>query len=350
MIANLRLQGFRSYADASFEFEPGVNIIVGPNGSGKTNLLESILVLAQGMSYRVKDTELLGYDQPWSRLDALSATETRSVKLELQASGSVKKSYVINDQPFVRLGLNKTIPVILFEPNHLQLLIGSPDLRREYMDQLLEQTEPGFGQLRRHYRRALTQRNSLLKHGTSGASQLFAWNIRLSQLGGQIAEKRLGLMTQINEQLEALYIELAQKPASVQLHYKSSCSTANYGSSLLHKLEQATELDMQRGFTAYGPHRDDWWIELNDHPAETTASRGETRSLLLALKIIEMRIVESIRNQPPLLLLDDVFSELDGARRKALTEALKDHQTFITTTDADVVIGHFLDNCNVIAL
>lgn len=349
MITDIRLQNFRSYEDNSFEIDPGVNIIVGPNASGKTNLLESILVSCHGSSYRVRDADLVQFDKPWARIDAGTPEGTRTVKLIYEPSGSVKKEYVISDQPFKRLSLQKQIPVVLFEPNHLQLLASSPDLRRDYLDSILEQFTPGFVTLRIQYRRALAQRNRLLKQGfEAGASLLFAWNIRLSQLGGQIATHRMNLVARISEQVEQLYRDISHTNADVSVMYVSGCLTDQYSSDMLHKLEQSTKQDFERGFTTYGPHRDDMRIMLKGKLLHEAASRGETRTMLLALKTIEMRIVEEARGKKPILLLDDVFSELDGARRKALTEVLQDYQTFITTTDADVVVEYFLDKSHVI--
>ena len=330
MITDIRLQQFRSYQDSSFEIGTGVNIIVGPNASGKTNLLEAILVSCLGGSYRVKDADLVQFGAPWARIDAGTPDGSRTVKLVKDPAGLVKKDYVILDQPLKRLLLPKTIPVVLFEPNHLLLMASPPELRREYIDGILEQLTPGYATLRKQYKRALSQRNRLLKNGSEiGGSQLFAWNIRLSQLGGEIARSRISLVDIIAKDIQNLYHGLSHR---------------------LHKLEQSTEKDFMRGFTSYGPHRDDMQIKLNGKLLHEAASRGETRTMLLALKILELRIIEESRNQPPILLLDDVFSELDGARRKALTEILSGYQTFITTTDADVVVEHFLNNCNVIPI
>lgn len=350
-IVDVRLQNFRSYKDDSFEIDPGVNIIVGPNASGKTNLLEAILVNCLGSSYRVKDAELVGFNKPWARLDMRTDQGTRTVKFMVESDNMVTKAFVINDQPLKRLMLQKTLPVVLFEPNHLQLLTGSPDLRREYIDNLLEQLVAGYATTRRQYKRALAQRNRLLKQGQAQAgSQLFAWNIRLSQLAGEIVQRRVQLISDLSNGLEKLYRELSHSKAKVSLRYVSACNIDQYSSDMLHKLEVHTERDFERGFTSYGPHRDDMEITLNGKSLQEAASRGETRTMLLAVKIQEMKLIENTRDQKPVLLLDDVFSELDGARRKALTEVLRNYQTFITTTDADVVVEHFLGNCNVIPL
>jgi DNA replication and repair protein RecF len=351
MITDLRLQQFRSYLDSSFEFSSSVNIIVGPNASGKTNLLEAVLVAARGSSYRAKDLELIAFNKPWARLEAHGLdNETRRVFIE-QSGERAQKQFKINDQEFKRLGLVRSIPVVLFEPNHLQLLTGAPEHRRNFLDDILEQTQPGFSGLRRQYRRILAQRNALLKSGQRmPVDQLFVWNVRLSEFGEQIAQARSRIVVDMNNRITELYQALAQVPAEVSVEYQSMVIPERYATELLHKLEAHTDADFERGFTAHGPHREDMLVLLNNHPAPETASRGETRTLLLVFKMIEAILLEQARGHRPLLLLDDVFSELDGRRRQALTKFLQPYQSFITTTDADVVIQHFTESANIIPL
>jgi DNA replication and repair protein RecF len=344
---SLRLQHFRSYIDESFEFEPGVNIIVGPNASGKTNLLEAILVLSRGVSYRAKDLELIQFNEPWARLDShLLTGGERTLKLTREPAA---KHYEIDEKNYQRLTLNHTLPVVLFEPNHLQLLAGGPERRRNYLDDLLEQLRPGYGTLRRQYRRTLAQRNALLKRpGVLAPTLLFPWNVRLSQLAGQLVRARSGLAQAVQGVFPALYTDLSQAGTTVALAYAAQGPTEAYESFLLHKLEVEAELDRQRGFTGGGPHREDFVVTFDGHPAAETASRGEVRTAMLALKTSELQLLREARGSTPLLLLDDVFSELDGKRRHALTAHLSDYQTFITTTDADVVVRHFTGMANVI--
>jgi DNA replication and repair protein RecF len=350
MLNTIRLQNFRSYADDSFELGHGVNIIVGPNASGKTNLLEAVLVVARGGSYRAKDSELIRFDTPWARVEATSQEYERVVKLEWQ-NDVVKRSFEINEQVFQRLSMQKTVPTVLFEPNHLTLLTGSPEQRRNFLDDLIEQTVSGFGTTKRVYRRVLSQRNALLKKGYHVASsQVFVWNLRLSELGGRIAAERCKLIDAINQHATDTYQGLSNAKATVSFVYDSACSKDQYETSLLRALEKNLERDCLLGFTSAGPHRDDMRVVLNGRPAEETASRGETRTVVLMLKIIELQLLAEARSTTPLLLLDDVFSELDGKRRHALTTYLQSYQTFITTTDADLVVKHFTDACNIIAL
>lgn len=340
-LSSIRLQNFRSYSDASFEFDPGVNIIVGPNGSGKTNLLEAVLVSCTGSSYRARDLDLVQFDKPWARLDSQFEKHYRIVKMIIDAS-SVSKTFELDGKIFKRLGAERTVPVVLFEPNHLQLVSRGPSQRRDYFDDILGRTHPGFKTLSTRYHRTLAQRNSLLKQDPArAAGQLFAWDVRLSQLGSQIVQARLGLIDDINKSITKDYSSIASKRTKVELAYQTRVNKTNYSSQLLSKLQSSAPADFARGFTGYGPHREDITVYLNGQPAALTASRGEMRSLLLALKIFELKLVETVRGQKSLFLLDDVFSELDGKRRKHLVGHLKGRQTIITTTDAEAVLEYF---------
>ena len=350
MITDLRLQNFRSYKDGSFKFNSGVNIIVGPNASGKTNLLEAILVLARGNSYRVRDNELINFGQPWARLDEINESGSKRI-IKINTEPLLTKTYEIDNQVFKRLSLAHSLPVVLFEPNHLQLFAGGPERRRDYLDDLLEQTTTGYSTTRRHYKRALAQRNSLLKQGHgSNANQFFPWNLRLSQLAGQIVRARTDLVERLNKDITELYKELSQADTSVSLSYGHRWSADNYETNFLKKLETDLDRDQLRGFTGSGPHREDLLVMYDDRLATETASRGEVRTAVLALKILELKILADARQQTPLLLLDDVFSELDARRRQSLTDYLADYQTFITTTDADLITKNFSKNTNIIEL
>ena len=351
MLTDIRLQNYRSYKDESFEFNSGVNIIVGPNASGKTNLLESILINCGESSYRGKDIELISYNSEWAKIDCHTKEDIdRTIKLVKNAD-NLEKTYVIGGQELKRISLQKTIPAVLFEPNHLNILTESPDSRRNFLDDLLEKIVPGFKETRKQYRRVLYQRNTLLKTGYSNASKnIFVWNLRLSDLGENIYSHRIKLIELINKSATEIYNSLAQKKYNIEFNYVTKINTKNYSSNLIKKLEESIKTDCERGFTSYGPHRDDFLVLINNHEAEESASRGEMRTLMLVCKVIEMRIIEESRGVKPIILLDDVFSELDGSRRKALTSFLNDYQSFITTTDADIILHHFTDKANIIAL
>jgi len=350
MIDSLRLQNYRSYKDDSFEFDKGVNIVVGPNASGKTNLLEGVLVLCRGNSYRAADVELVKFDKPWARLDGFFSHQQRILKLE-KVDNSLVKTFQLDGKTYKRLPFEGTIPVVYFEPNHLQLITRGPQQRRDYFDELLERSLPGYKTNLSSYKRALSQRNNLLKKGPALAEkQMFAWNIRLSELGEKIVLGRSNLVDDINKEISKTYSRISKHKSSLVFGYDTQFAVSSYANKLLSKLEHNTDEDCRRGFTSFGPHRDDYSISLNNQPANTSASRGETRSIMLALKVYELDLVERVRSAKAIFLLDDVFSELDGARRQALVKYLDHRQTIITTTDADAVLEYFSGNHNTIAL
>lgn len=349
-ITSLHLQQFRSYEDFAVELSPAVNIVVGPNASGKTNLLEAVLLLSGGSTYRANLSDVVMYNKDIARVEAMLTNRKRSVSLEKTAD-TVKRRYTINDVHRMRLRFEDILPVVLFEPENMRLLTGSPDLRREFIDDILSISDPQFGSIKKHYIRALQQRNSLLKQQSPKIKdQIFVWNIRLSELAGYIVSARYGLLEEFNTTISDVYSTIATKENKVVLQYVTPLTIDSYESQLLQKLETGLQQDIERGFTSYGPHREDFTIELTGVAAKVSASRGETRTLVLSLKLLEVSLLHKKRDVRPLVLLDDVFSELDGSRRKALTTYLTNHQTIITTTDADVIAKDFAQHANTITL
>ena len=349
-ITSLHLQQFRSYDDFAVELSPNVNIVVGPNASGKTNLLESVLLICGNSSFRAQFADVVMNNRSWFRIEANFGNIARSLGVDT-STDMVKKKYTINDTARQRLRFEDILPTVIFEPENMRMLTGSPELRREFLDEILSLIDPIFSQTKKQYIRVLAQRNKLLKLGSTQAnSQMFVWNIRLSELAGYIVEARLKLIYDLNSQLSQIYSQIAGHNTTVNINYQSNINTNNYETDLMHKLEQNIELDILRGFTGFGPHRDDFNINLKGSQAKTTASRGETRTLVLSLKLLQVQLVKQKRSKAPIILLDDVFSELDGFRRKALTSYLSDNQTIITTTDADIIAKDFAQHTNTIML
>lgn len=352
-LQSLTLHNFRSYDEASFEFSDGVNIIIGPNAIGKTNLLEAIYISSLGKGFRSKkDSELIQTNAEWSRVDTVWDAQERSVLLE-KPLGDVrlKKTFVFGGNKKSRLKFDDLQPVVLFQPDDLRLVSGSPARRRHYLDNLLSQLIPSYRQDILSYERILLQRNSFLKSMSSRSEdQLFVWNMQLAERGGRISERRLNLVETINKKISKIYSQVAGSKYTVSFAYESSVPGKYDSNSLLRALEASASRDMARGFTSHGPHRDNLSVFINSQPFKEVASRGENRTLVLSLKILELEEIKSRRQNSPSLLLDDVFSELDSLRRRALTEFLQNHQTFITTTDADVVLQHFTESSTIIPL
>jgi DNA replication and repair protein RecF len=197
-------------------------------------------------------------------LDAhtMPGEHTRTVKLVTEPRQA--KTYELDERIYHRILAQHMLPVVLFEPNHLQLLHGSPQLRRDYLDDILEQTNPGFASFRRNYRRTLAQRNALLKRAKPPTSQeLFPWDLRLSELGATITRARAELCEQLAVQLQTVYTAIAQVSTEVSIQYLPKFQLESYESQLLSKLENHLREDIQRGFTTYGPHREDFVVTFD---------------------------------------------------------------------------------------
>lgn len=350
--SSLTLHNFRSYGEYSVEFSAGVNIIVGPNGSGKTNMLEALYVLSHGTSFRGTDREMVAHDSDWFRLEAAYDGLQRTMTCQIEPQGKLDKQFTLDGVKKARLTHNQRLPVVLFEPEHLRLLRASPSHRRDYLDTLLAKLQPDYTWLKHQFERVLLQRNNILKRRMPPAlrdDQLFVWDIKFAELAEQIVRRRQELVAKFAAEMSEVYSNIARREHKVTLTYESTVPGEDYRNTALRLLQQNIQADSDRGFTTIGPHRDELIVRLDAATAATSASRGEMRSLLLALKIIELRMLHAFFDTPPLLLLDDVFSELDSGRRQALAQLAKDYQTLITTTDADAIVEHFLEGYHVIA-
>ncbi|HUA13583.1 MAG TPA: DNA replication and repair protein RecF [Candidatus Sulfotelmatobacter sp.] len=333
MIKSLKLVNFRSYENAEFAFKPGINLIVGPNGSGKTNLLEAILVICQGKSYRAKDQDLISFNKSWASLQSLDDKNSkRAIKIEREKSPH--KTFRLNGKEYARLSSKNISPVVLFEPEQMHMLSGGPDRRREYFDDLISEIEAGYSTKLRQYKRALAQRNHLLKTVSSVSKEkFFVWNVRLSQLSGQIVKSRNKLIESIKDEVNAKYKDISGSKDIVTLKYQNEWPEETYETSFLKYLEDSLSEDHQKGFTSAGPHREDFVFSINHVHHQKTASRGENRTIVLALKLCEVGLMQKKYERQPIVLLDDVFSEMDQTRQKNLIDCLADCQVIITLTN-----------------
>lgn len=331
IIRSLHLHQFRSHQDAQFLFDSNVTAIIGPNGSGKTNILEAIYTLCMGKSFRDSDDDMITYDQDWYRIEGVIDSVNRELRYQPSNKG---KQLLIDGATKGRFTYRQQLPVVLFEPDDLLMIHGSPSARRKYLDDLLSRLSLPYRQLLHRYERVLTQRNNLLKQRQSIMQlkdNLFAWDVSLAELGSKMIAHRLELIEHINERASDIYSDVATKQQKLTLQYAYP-HTQTTETQIVHALSDHLDDDMRRGFTSVGPHRHDMGLELNTQSAKTTASRGEVRSIILSLKIIELTLIEQHTGVKPIYLLDDVFSELDMQRRQAMLR----HdipQTILTTTE-----------------
>lgn len=349
-LRSITLTNFRSYHERKFDFKASVNIIVGPNGSGKTNLLESIYVLSTSKSFRVSDDELIEKNQPWYRIEGKSSQGEVVVTYDALKPKPQRKKLKIDKKNVTITELIGYNPTSLFEPTHLQLIHGSPELRRRFLDGVLSQLDSEYLKTLQRYRKALKHRNALLRQHNPLTDQLFVWNVQISQFGAIIDQKRRALIDEYNQDIQKLYSEFSDDKVEISLRYISSISAQDYASKMMDELERRLPRDLALGSTSVGPHRADFAVSYDKSTLESRGSRGEVRTVILVLKLLELRQIEKLSKYKPILLLDDVFSELDSARRQAVVDHLKKYQVFITTTDADAVLKYFPKHVNTIEL
>jgi len=336
-ITSLRVQHMRTHSDMTLAISPNVTLVTGLNGSGKTSLIESLYIALQGSSFKGNDGDVLKRGEQWYRIDvAYDDASERTVKFDSEKTTG-RKQFTIDGKVQYRLPARFKYPVVLFEPDDLRLLTGSPVRRRQFIDRFIGQLDSQYSTVLRRYDRVLKQRNALLKRVQVSDDDLFAWNVSLSDYGASIISKRQRFLGTLNEQLRMTYERIAHTDDSVTIGY-SFPPHASLQQKLLADLHASGEKDRLLGFTSVGPHRHDVLVTFNDAPALAVASRGETRSIVLALKFLEMNIIETVTGKKPIVLLDDVFSELDEERQRYLIQFTAHNQVIITSATHGNVI------------
>lgn len=329
-IEKLSVQHIRSHDSRLIELSPHTTVITGRNGAGKTTLLEAVYVMFRGTSFKGTDTELLTRDQQWWRIDGkLPDEEDRTVTFDT-TKDSGKKTFTVRGQKSHRLLPKHRYPIVLFEPDDIRLLHGSPARRRKFIDHLINQIDPQFTTIVSRYERALRQRNNLLKQQYITPEMMFAWNVTLSEYGAQIIERRVAFLEQINHRIQDAYQAIAKTNDAISVHY-SHTSIDQSAQKLLREFEASLQKDIIVGHTSVGPHRHDVEFLFNAQPAAKVTSRGEARSIILALKQIEEDIILKTLEVAPMVLLDDAFSELDSTRQTSLSQFQFKGQTIITS-------------------
>ena len=331
ILKTLRVQNFRTHSDFILEIGEKSTLISGANGSGKTSLLEAIYFALQGTSFRSSDKEILRNDgSSWFRIDLKDSKDSLRTIIFNDAVQKSKKQFLVDGNKKARLSSNLRIPVVLFEPDDLQLLSGSPTRRRNFLDYFLSQIFPSFQLALARYNKALKQRNNLLKRDNVSKDELFPWNLMLAEYGAEIISKRQDFLKLLNSKIEEVYYEISGVKDEIEIDYLGEKISKN---EILAILSENIERDKILGYTNFGPHKHDIQFIFNKKPAQNVASRGENRSLVLALKFIETDILSDLTSKRPIVLLDDVFSELDDDRQKLLTKHFSKYQTIITSTN-----------------
>ena len=254
-ITNIRIQNFRSHTDATIELNKKSTLITGENGSGKTSLLEAIYIAIQGSSFRSSDDEIIKYGNSWYRIDInFEDDHKRIIKFDSNKKQS-RKTFDIDGIKKNRLPSNYKIPVILFEPEDLQLLSGSPNRRRNFLDKFLVQAYPSFSMSLSRYNKALRHRNALLKQDNITEDQLFPWNLILSEYAYEITSRRIELIKNINKQIKEIYKQISGVNDDIEIIYNGKEITKQ---ELLQEFIKNNQCDKILGYTTIGPHRHDF--------------------------------------------------------------------------------------------
>lgn len=335
LLRHLRLRNHRNYAQLDLKPGPGVNVFIGANGQGKTNLLEAVAMLALSASPRARrEIELVGPTAPGSRIEAEieAGGTTAELAITLNVEGErARRTIEVDGARHRALDLPGHFRVTLFWPDDLGLVKAGPELRRRFLNQMLVQVEPGYARALARLRRVLEQRNSLLKQiaaGEGGEAVLEVWNDELVKVGGEIARARARAVEELQPEAARCHAEIG---AGERLEIRYLGPPKNLAEAVNKSLAD----DLRRGSTTVGPHRDDLRVLLNGQEARAYGSQGQQRTAVVSLKLAEAALIERRAGERPVLLLDDVLSELDGERRAAL---LKDvaggGQVIITSVEA----------------
>lgn len=387
-LTSLELENFRIYRRAALALAPGVTLVWGENGQGKTTLLEAIYYLSRistphtAIAADLLNWEASGAPVPFARLRGEVQRGGQRLRLEavLQQEPSVDSSAPrlrrhlrLDGAPKRVQDFRGRLQTVLFSPQDLDIIAGSPSRRRRFLDELcpqIPQLQPGYAQALRRYTQALRQRNHLLKRlraGRDDARQLDHWDALLSQAGAWLIQQRLHLTARLATLAARLHEHLAPPGQAFVLRYRSSFSLPVWQSrlaeqaslpdlsllqqSFLEALDRRRSVEIERALTLTGPHRDDLVCLLDDRDLTRFGSRGQQRTAALTLKLAEAALLEEAAGEPPVLLLDDVFSELDQGRRDRLLPALHPwEQIVVTTTDFSGLPTTLTDHCPRVAV
>lgn len=340
-IKSLSLKNFRNYQEQHLSFDEATNVFCGGNAQGKTNLLEALYLFSMGKSFRtVQDADLIRFGEEYTKLTLVFCDRNREHTLEIIILRNKRKQIKINGLTISRLSeLVGHLNVVLFYPEELGLVKEGPHIRRRFMDVALSQLRPAYYQTLGRYQRVVEQRNKLIKrirssHQTASLSEtVFVWNEKLADYGLKLMRYRAEFMERLDALAQKAHFEASGEKLNVV--YKPRFTTKE---AFLEKLEENFSREVEQGYTLYGPHREDFEIFIDDKVAKSFGSQGQQRSAVLSLKLAQADLLFEEYGEYPVLLLDDIMSELDQTRRAYLVSKIPDKQVFITCTELDSLL------------
>ena len=336
-LTSLTLSQFRCWTYREFSFSPGINYVEGPNASGKTSLLEAVHYLSTGRSFRAnRDSTCVQWESDvFSIRGTFDGPSGESQELSLSygersSSGRSRKKVAKRDGEFVGKisGLRRTFVTLVFTPDELSVLKDGPGERRRFLDDLLAVLDEDYLETLRNYKNTRDQRNSLLKNPSPDPTLLRQYEEQLAETGHDIIRAREALVPPLGERFRDYAERLLDDAADLTLEYEPDVASGH----LEETLKDSRDRDLERGFTTRGPHRDDWMVYRAGRPVDRFASQGELRTLLLALKLAANSVIINRISKEPLLLLDDVESELDSTRQERILSLLHESPSQVITT------------------
>ncbi len=343
-IEKIHLRNYRNYETLTLDFSPKMNVFIGENAQGKTNLLESIYFMAIGKSFRTaKDSDLIEIEQEGAYVKLLlNKNKGQKKRIEIGLDRLKNKKCKINGVPLDRISdLLGTLNVVIFSPEDLQIIKQGPSQRRDFIDGDLSQITPRYHHLLGQYQKILKQRNQALKMKQFKKVDLDPWNAQLVQYGTEIILYRKEFIKGLSILTRLMHRKITREKENLKLIYESSLSLKkeeepkSLKKHFLESLEALEDEEVKRGITLLGPHRDDLEFEINGKNVKKFGSQGQQRTTVLSLKMAELELMKKETGEYPVLLLDDVMSELDEHRQQDLLQSLKNIQTFITSTSME---------------
>ena len=343
-IIRAKLNHFRNYEGCEFEPCPGVNVLLGDNGQGKTNLLEAMYLCCTGRSHRTRqDKELIRWDADFASVQVQAEKNDGSHEIEVILPAMGKRKIKIAGREAARSGeLMGHMTGVLFSPEDLRTVKDGPAERRRMVDMTLAQLRPAYYYALQRYNRALKQRNEALRACAVNASLLSTldlWDEQLATAGAELMRHRRAYIEKLSAAAEETYREIADGREALNVRYAPSVSAGDDARSNLDALFAARETDVRRLTTSVGAHRDEVMLTVNGREARSFGSQGQQRTAALSLRLSELSVMRQELGEWPVLMLDDVMSELDPSRRRQLIGRLEGIQTIVTCTDMDDLAG-----------
>ncbi len=332
-IKKIKLKDFRNYNEQEINLHENINVFFGENAQGKTNIIESVYLSSIGKSYRAKkENELIKFDKERALVEVEFQKKDRDGKIKIEIAE--KKQIYLNGIKIKKLSeLLGNINIVIFTPDDINILKGGPQNRRKFLDIMISQLRPNYMHILLQYQKTMEQRNNYLKQikfENKDENLLDIWDEKLADFGIKIFEYRKEFIEKIQKQIKNIHKDITEGKEKIEIKYFSDSSTRQI---FLNELKSRRKLDIIRGYTSKGIHRDDFLIYINEKEVGTFGSQGQNRTAVLSLKLSELNVIYEEIGEYPILLLDDFMSELDSKRRQNFLDNIKNIQVIITCTE-----------------